>query len=836
MAKDLSLMWHIGVGGVAGALSSFGNVNKSLGRVKDATEELTKTQSKLVKIDKLRENFVSVNKEYVNAVKNLAKLKEEYDKSGKGNVEFAKKIKDTEKYVEKLNKQKERQKHMFTAARSELKKEGISLEGYKKKLEETNKAIARQAEYKKNMERYKGWDEKAESFSQKGGRQLKTGLALGAALLVPVKIYADIEESQADLRKILGKEAKKYYEDLAKISNDNPLSQIEMNEIAGSLAQSGIKGEDIVAYSEMAGKMKVAFDVSTDEAGNFLAKTKEQLNLSKEELFGYMDTINMLSNNYSVTAAQLADVSGRTAGFAKEIGLAKEANMAFSAALISSNVNAEQSSTVLGKLYAELAQGATTKAKASALDFLGLNSKTIHKEMAKDAEGTIVKVLEKIKNSSKADKAALITDIFGSDKSIINGISVLSGNLDGVKEKLKKAKDAVSENETVTGEYSDRIDTLTNQFKIFKNNIVNGMADIGKSVAPEIKESLDALKEWGASFGKFVKENPRLVVSIVKIVAGIAAFNLVLGGANKVASPFIKGLSWFGKFNAAKALGGWGLAFKKMFPLTSSVFGGLMKLVKGIKIVGLAMKGFLLANPIVLIIVAVVAAIAIFVVLYKKVEWFRNAAIQIFEGFKLYFGGIWKIIQGIFTGNFDLIKEGFFNMVEGIKKIFGGLIDIVKNTWGKIKGLFKDTNEKTDILKETGKKAAQATPPKMPQNWGGTNYFSGGLTSLAELGPELIQMSGNSFLATSKTVANLPKGSRILNNSSTKKTLSGRVNDMKNRMRDIVNNNNNQSSTSISGSPITIHINGAQNPTNVAQEVRKELERIQSKQRRTAII
>ena len=31
---------------------------------------------------------------------------------------------------------------------------------------------------------------------------------------------------------------------------NNPLSQVEINEIASSLAQSGIKGKDIVTYTE----------------------------------------------------------------------------------------------------------------------------------------------------------------------------------------------------------------------------------------------------------------------------------------------------------------------------------------------------------------------------------------------------------------------------------------------------------------------------------------------------------------------------------------------------------------------------------------------------------
>ena len=419
MAKDMSLIWQMGVAGASETMSILSKAAKSLNEVKDSTEDLVKTQKKLEGLDKVAEAYKNANAEYNKAARNLEQLRKAYAKSNNVTAEFKEQVKNAEKQGDKLNKQKERQKHVFEAARSALENEGIKLEGYKKKLKEVNEELKKQEKLKKDLSKAQAISDMGDAFSKKGSEQLRRGAATGAALAIPVKFYMDVEESQADLRKILGKEAEKYYDDLAELSN-GPLSQIEINEIAGSLAQSGIKGEDIVAYSDMAGKMKVAFDISTDEAGTFLAKTKEQLNLSKDELFSYMDTLNMLSNNYSVTAAQLADVSARTGGFAKSINLSKESNMAFATSLISTGVTAEQTSTVLGKLYSELSQGANTKNKAAALQHLGFDPGTINKEMAENAEGTILKVLERIKNSDVADKSALISDIFGGDKSVIN--------------------------------------------------------------------------------------------------------------------------------------------------------------------------------------------------------------------------------------------------------------------------------------------------------------------------------------------------------------------------------------------------------------------------------
>lgn len=903
MAKDMSLIWQMGVAGASETMSILSKAAKSLNEVKDSTEDLVKTQKKLENLDKVAEAYKNANSEYNKAAKNLEQLRKAYAKSNNVTAEFKEQVKNAEKQVDKLNKQKERQKHVFEAARSALENEGIKLEGYKKKLKEVNEELKKQEKLKKDLSKAQAISDMGDQFSKKGSEQLRRGAATGAALAIPVKFYMDVEESQADLRKILGKEAEKYYDDLAELSKNGPLSQIEINEIAGSLAQSGIKGEDIVAYSDMAGKMKVAFDISTDEAGTFLAKTKEQLNLSKDELFSYMDTLNMLSNNYSVTAAQLADVSARTGGFAKSINLSKESNMAFATSLISTGVTAEQTSTVLGKLYSELSQGANTKNKAAALEQLGFDPRTINKEMAENAEGTILKVLEKIKNSNVADKSALISDIFGSDKSVINGLSVLSENLDGVKEKLDKAKQAVSENERVNGEYEDRLNTLTNQLKIFRNNAFNALADIGKSIAPELKETLNTLKEFAGKIANFIKENPKLVAFIVKMVAGFAAMNLGMGVANKLLlGPFAKGVGWLYKFGAFKSKGGVFFALKKMFPLASKLFGTFVKIgtfiggkfIGIIKMVGLALKAAFVANPVGLIIAAIVAVIAIFVLLYKKCEWFRKGVDKAWKAIKEGFKATWTWIKNKFHALMELgakvwakikeykalfipfigifvvlyqkcewfrngvnavwkaIKNAFTNTWQWIKDKFNALLEIGSNAWNGLKnsataiidkikeafsGFFDWINKKWESIKNFGSKLNPFNwfkgDGEVAQNYSGTNYFGGGLTTLAERGAELVEMNNSSYLVNSPVMANLPRGARILNNSQTRSSLSSRVSSLKDRIRSI----SNDSRTVVGGDTITININGGSgSATDIAREVKRVIEEMQNKKRRTAIV
>lgn len=284
-----------------------------------------------------------------------------------------------------------------------------------------------------------------------------------------------------------------------------------------------------------------------------------------------------------------------------------------------------------------------------------------------------------------------------------------------------------------------------------------------------------------------------------------------------------------------------------MFPLASKLFGTFMKIGKFlggkfitvIKMAGTALKVAFTANPIGLIIAAIVAVIAIFVVLYKKVEWFRDGVKKIFEGIKTYFSGVWDIIKGIFTGNFDLIKQGFQKMVDGLKKIWEGFTKILSNTWKKVKSWFGFGNDEETFeerLARAKKQAAIARAAKtgIQENWSGTNYFGGGLTTLAERGTELVEMNNSSFLVNSQTLANLPKGARILNNSQTRKSLSSRVSSLKERIKNISNSN---SKTIIGGDTITINITGnSANPTDIARVVKRVIEEMQSKKRRTAIV
>lgn len=655
MAKNMELNIVMSAA-VAGALTGMAqvanamkNTAKSAEELGKKAKELEKAQRALEKVEKLKSAYVNVSKEYLNAARKLHELKEAYNKTGQSNTELAKKIKEQEKVVNSLNKQKERQKHVFEAARSAIEGENQSLGSYKSQLTKVNSELEKMNKLKEAQKRYQARQENIGKVKEFGDRTFNRGMATAGALAVPVKVYMDVEESQADLRKMLGKEAEKYYADIRKISENSPLSQPELYEIAGSLAQSGIVGNQIVEYTNKAQQLKVAFDMSTQEAGQFLAKTKEQLGLTKKEVFSFADTINYMSDNTASVATQLVDFSQRVGSVARTANVSKEANIALGATLIATGTEANVAATGIKQLYLELGKGADTKKKANAFEFLGINGETLAHDMARDAEGTILKVLEKIKSSHAGDKIGLLTDIFGEQAA--NSIATLANDTDKLRENLAKAKSEMA-NGAVEREYAERMKTLGTQLKIAKNQMMNVLADLGMALAPTIKSALEALTPMIKKVAEWIRQNPKLASGIMKAVAGFALLSLGVGGAIKVFSPLFstisKGILIFDKFKIA---GNFASGLKTAFPIINKLGPAMMKL------------GPLLSNPYVL---AGAVIVGVFVLLYAKWKWFRDG-----------------VNNGI-----KQIAPHFKAVADTLKNAFGQLSSSATKELGKMKPLF----------------------------------------------------------------------------------------------------------------------------------------------------
>ncbi len=211
---------------------------------------------------------------------------------------------------------------------------------------------------------------------------------------------------------------------------------------------------------------------------------------------------------------------------------------------------------------------------------------------------------------------------------------LLAKNFELVADKTKFAG-------SMEAEFAARAATTSNAFVLAKNAIDYVSGAIGESLLPALKENLEYFVSVGAAIGKWIKENPKLVSNITKLV--ITLGGLVLGfhtlraiflyaysaclstakGIYLIRSGFNAWLAVSPKVVAqmgriAATLKG---VFSQAVAFASAGFAKFMafipKAVTSIKALGLAMKAFFL-SPVGIAIAAIVGLVAAGVLIYKN--------------------------------------------------------------------------------------------------------------------------------------------------------------------------------------------------------------------------
>lgn len=602
MAKNLELNIVLGaavasaINGMSQVANALKNTTKSVKEFEKQIKSMEKAQKAFQNMDKAREGLNKINSEYKKAAEHLQKLKAEYERTGSSNKQLAKEIEQAEKSVGKLNKQKERQQHVFEAARSKIEAEGASLSNYRSKVQEVEKEIEKMNKLKEAQKRYDARQESIGRMKDFGDKQITQGMGMAGALAVPVKLAVDLENAQADLRKVAEFSSKQmetgFYKAIRNFSENSPLSQVELFQIAGAGAQAGIKTDELERYTKDAAKIKVAFDMNTEAAGNFLAKTRAQLNLDQNGVMQYANVINYLANNVAATAPEIADISSRVAGLGGMAGISKEGVAALGASLVSVGVPSEVAATGLKNISLGLMAGTSaTKKQAAAFKSLGLDAEDVAKRMTKDGEGTLIDVFQRIKKLPKDVQAATLKNLFG--KESIQSASELAKHIDEVSKNMKNAHDRSKTNGSVDAEYNQRLKTMGNAFSTLKNRVVNMGVDLGSALGPSLVQVANSIGPLITKFSQLIQKHPQLTANILKAVAGFAAFKIGIGGLAKGFAPVFSGISkGIHIFDKFKVAGSFAEGFKTAFPTISKIGSGLKKLGQsGLKVGKVLGKG-----------------------------------------------------------------------------------------------------------------------------------------------------------------------------------------------------------------------------------------------------
>lgn len=241
--------------------------------------------------------------------------------------------------------------------------------------------------------------------------------------------------------------------------------------------------------------------------------------------------------------------------------------------------------------------------------------------------------------------------------------------------------------------------TTEGKLSTLKDEFNSAVGEMTTSLLPAFTETVDKLTEIARWFSNLSPKQKEFIVQIGKIVAITGPALIVFGKLIDVFDKTKKRIELVKK--TMKALE----VTTKAQTIATKAQVVATKLATGaMKLFNLVMN----ANPLFLIVTAIVAVVAGMALMYSKFEWFRNAVdgvfsfvVSIIQGVIDFFKNNWQtiilFILNPFAGIFKVLYDkfsGFRNFVNtiisSIKNVFLGLFNFIKTIGMKIYNFLKN--------------------------------------------------------------------------------------------------------------------------------------------------
>lgn len=511
------------------------------------------------------------------------------------------------------------------------------------------------------------------------------GVALAASLAAPMKMAVEFESSMADVAKVMDfgddkNGLSKMSRSAIELSKRLPMAAKDIAQIMALGGQSGLGANEIlganggVGFAEHAVKMGTAFNMTAEESGDAMAKMKSAFGMSIPEVATLTDKINLLGNTGAANEKQILNIVTRVGPLGGVAGVAASEIAALGSTLAGMGVQEDVAATGIQNFMLALTSGASaTKKQREMLKSLGLESTAVAKTMQSDATGTMLKVLESVNKLPKHTQAAALAELFG--KESIKAIAPMLTQLDTLKESFKKVGDTTRYAGAVEKEYAARAATTANQLQLTKNQAAAMGITLGNVMLPALNDTLAALMPWLDKLSELAQTYPGVTKAIVMGTAALVLFKIAaIAGAYGM--TFIKGalLATQGALLAARA--GWLLHTGAMVAGTHAGWAAVA-VSKALTAGQWLWNAAIAANPIGIVIAAIVLMVAAGVLLWRNWDSVVAGGKALWGDFTTWLSALWgKTKSGAIAAWTDL--------TTWLGGIWDGIVEKAASIWGRI--------------------------------------------------------------------------------------------------------------------------------------------------------
>lgn len=540
---------------------------------------------------------------------------------------------------DKLKLLKETQKQFVTEGGNVDSKQYIALEQEIQKAESALKRLnSETSNVSANMQAF---GEKAkqvgDKFTSVGKEVSKASAVAVGAGVASYKAWSEVDDaldSVAAGTGATGKELESLQQTAKDVYTSMPVDIKATGQAVSDInTRLGLQGDALeeatrqfMKYSEVNSS-----DVSTSI--ETVAKAMNDANIPTSELNSVLDELTSASQASGLTVDTLAEALSQNGVQMRALGFNTQETIALLATMEKNGVN---SSVVLTGMKKAMAN---------------------YTNAGKDANVELGNLFKGIQDGTVSASDAM--DVFGTKAGASLYQYIQEGKLN-YQDLLKVLQDS---NGQLDASYEAMLDPM-DQAKVAMNNLKQVGADlfdqIQATLAPMIQALAENLQRFSQWFGALDPNVQQFIVIVGLVVAALGPVLIFIGQICTGVGKIIEIVGFLGEFLA---------------PVFSAIGSGLN-----------ALWGLILANPVIAIVVGIIAVIAL---LWTKCEWFRNGVTNLINNIRDGFKNGWDKIKNIWTNAIDGIKNKFSSMIKEAKEWGSDFIEGFKRgILNRIKSLF----------------------------------------------------------------------------------------------------------------------------------------------------
>ncbi len=423
-----------------------------------------------------------------------------------------------------------------------------------------------------------------------------------------------------------------------------------VGEVGDSLAiikqsMKDLNNGELEKVAESAYILKDAFGAEINETTRTASVLMKTFGVESQEAFDLMTVGFQRGGDFS---DELLDTLREYAPQFEGLGYSAEE---FTAILVAGAESGAFNLDKLGDVAKEafLRIGDGSKTSRQALDFLGLDLETIETGMAsggdtaKSAFAAVASAIAGVEDPAYKTQTAIallgapIEDLGPEFQDFFARVDTDLGNFEG---------STASAGEALYDNFGSRMTSVFREFQAAIEPIGSVLLDMAENLLPKVSAAVETVSNWFANLSPVAQQ---LSVVFGLVAAAIGPL-LIVGGTLVSAIGSIIGV--MGTVSAAIAVVTTGVA--STIPAVTALAGVFT----------------LLTGPVGIAIAAIVGVIAILVLTYNKVEWFRNAV-----------NATWEIIKKSTVVAFEAIKKTISTMIDAAVKFASTQLGKFKEFW-----------------------------------------------------------------------------------------------------------------------------------------------------------